>query len=144
MKRSTRVKIFLSLTVVILIGLVSGYYMLFHNFEDEEVVLGIQQPEEEIDLTKVPYIDSLPPVVGYEGILYEYLIKPMSYSDSLELSLDYLEGPSWLSLNNSVLKGVPPVGSSGSYRIVLRVSDEYNSSIQEEYILIKEFEYENY
>lgn len=143
MKRSRKVKIFLSLIVVIVIGLISGYYNFFVNSQ-EDTVLGIQESEEEadvqedIDFSKVPYIDSLPPVVGYEGVLYEYLVRPVGHLKDLDLTLEYVEGPPWLSLNNYVLRGIPPFGSSGSYRIVLRVSDGYNSSVQEEYILIQE------
>lgn len=143
MKRSRKVKIFLSSVVVIVIGLVSGYYMNFST-SNEETVLGIQESQELVDLTKIPYIDTLPPIVGYEGVLYEYLVRPVSYDDELVVSLEYIEGPSWLSLNNFVLRGTPPFGSSGSYKIVLKVTDGYNSSIQEEYILIEKVENEEF
>ena len=143
MKRSRKVKIFLSSVVVIVIGLVSGYYMYFST-SNEETVLGIQESQELVDLTKIPYIDTLPPIVGYEGVLYEYLVRPVSYDDELVVSLEYIEGPSWLSLNNFVLRGTPPFGSSGSYKIALKVSDGYNSSIQEEYILIEKVENEEF
>ena len=105
MKRSRKVKIFLSSVVVIVIGLVSGYYMYFST-SNEETVLGIQESQELVDLTKIPYIDTLPPIVGYEGVLYEYLVRPVSYDDELVVSLEYIEGPSWLSLNNFVLEGL--------------------------------------
>ncbi len=143
MKRSRKVKIFLSSIVVIVIGLISGYYIYFSTF-DEETVLGIQESQELAVLTKIPYIDTLPPIVGYEGVLYEYLVRPVSYDEDLEISLEYIEGPSWLSLSNFVLRGTPPFGSSGSYKIALKVSDGYNSSIQEEYILIEKVENEEF
>lgn len=149
MKRSRKVKIFLSFLLVILIGFVSGYYIYFVN-GDEDAVLGIQESQEEaddydlMDFSKVPYIDSKPPMVGYEGVLYEYLIRPVGYSEDIDLSLDFVDGPSWLSLDNFVLSGIPPVGSAGSHRIVLRVSDGYNSSVQEEYIFVEIFEDEGF
>ena len=149
MKRSRKVKIFLSLILVILIGLTSGVYRLFFFIEDEDV-LGVQESQEEVDVeddidfSLVPYIDSLPPIVGYEGILYEYLVKPVGHTQDMDLVLEYVEGPSWLFLNNNVIRGIPPYGSSGSYRIVLRVSDGYNSSVQEEYITIQESQNESF
>ena len=133
MKRSRKVKIFLSSVVVIVIGLVSGYYMYFST-SNEETVLGIQESQELVDLTKIPYIDTLPPIVGYEGVLYEYLVRPVSYDDELVVSLEYIEGPSWLSLNNFVLRGLLLLVVVVRTRCS-KVSDGYNSFYPEEYIL---------
>jgi hypothetical protein len=145
MNRGRKVKIFLSFCLVLLISLVSGYYIYFHRTDndiDEDQVLGVQENDIEViddgSFSNVPYIDSLPPLVAYEGVLYEYLIRVMGYEEEVEISLEYVEGPSWLSLRGDVLRGVPPVGSEGSYKIVLRVSDEYNSSVQENYIVVEE------
>jgi hypothetical protein len=150
MNRGRKVKIFLSFCLVFLVVSFSTYYTYFHDKDDrvvKEEVLGVQGDEKEIveDLafSEVPYIDSLPPVVGYEGVLYEYLVRVVAYGDDPEISLEYVEGPSWLSLFGEVLRGVPPLGSEGSYKIVLRVNDGYNSSVQERYIVIEENENED-
>jgi hypothetical protein len=64
-------------------------------------------------------------------------------TDVENLGLEYVSGPDWLELEDMILRGIPPQGSSGTYKIVLRVSDGYNSSTQEEYILVEELqEYE--
>jgi hypothetical protein len=145
MNRGRKVKIFLSFCLVLLISLVSGYYIYFHRTDkdiDEDQVLGIQENDievsEDLVFSNVPYIDSLPPLVAYEGVLYEYLVRLVAYEEDVELFLEYVEGPSWLSFRGDVLRGIPPVGSEGSYKIVLRVSDGYNSSVQENYIVVEE------
>ena len=149
MTKSNRFKIFVSVFIVLLIGLVSGYYTYFVNgrIVDEDLVLGVQSLEEEIEeeesFSNVPYIDSLMPLVGYEGEMYEYLVRVINTSGE-EVFLEYVEGPTWLQIEGMVLRGVPPFGSSGSYKIVLRVSDGYNSSFEDGYILIEESEYEDF
>lgn len=145
MNRGRKVKIFLSFCLVFLISLVSVYYIYFYNGVGndvlEEDVLGVQQDDEDsiedLITSNVPYIDSIPPLVAYEGELYEYLVRTIAYDDDVELFLDYVEGPSWLSLENNVLRGIPPQGSEGSYKIVLSVSDGYNGSVQENYIVVE-------
>lgn len=99
--------------------------------DNSENVLGQEVAE------GIPYIVSLPPIVGYEGQEYEYLVRVVTMYEERALSLEYIEGPEWLRVEDMTLKGIPPYGSSGSYKIGLRVSDGYNSSVQEEYIVIE-------
>jgi hypothetical protein len=138
MKDSRRFKIFITLTLVILIAITVSVYYILNAKKGEDYstdVLG-----EEV-ISGVPYIVTLPPVSGYEGRVYEYVISVIdSDSKDSELEVEYLEGPSWLELDARILRGVPPFGSSGTYKIVLRVSDGYNTSSQESYILIEENE----
>jgi hypothetical protein len=136
MKGSTRFKILFSVFLVILVaGFSFGYIRFFGPEVEEDVqegVLGVGSD------TGIPYIISLPPIVAVEGGLYEYYVGVVDTDTDVEnLTLEYVSGPEWLELEDMVLKGVVPIGSSGTYKIVLRVSDGYNSSTQEEYILVE-------
>lgn len=137
MKGSTKIKVLFTVFFVVLIASSTFFYLNFYSKETE------QDLEKEImgvhNLTGIPYIISLPPIVAVEGQLYEYYVSVVDRDTELEdLSLEYVSGPGWLELEDMVLRGVPPQGSSGSYKIVLRLSDGYNSSTQEEYILVEE------
>ena len=137
MKGSRKIKVLFSVFFVMLIASFTVLYLNFYNNEVEEdlenEVMGVHS------LTGVPYIISLPPIVAIEGQLYEYYVSVVDRDTELEnLNLEYVSGPGWLELEDTVLRGVAPDGSSGSYKIVLRVSDGYNSSTQEEYILVEE------
>lgn len=137
MNEGRKFKIIFSLIFVILITV----FALVNTFLKKEDFSNTQNYEVkgQTDTSGFPYIITLPPVVGYEGILYEYYVKSVdSNTDVEDLFVEYLDGPSWLSMEENVLRGVPPLGSSGSYKIVLRVSDGYNTSSQENYILIEE------
>ncbi len=137
MKESKKFKVIFSLILVTFITVATIVYISYNKQpiqdDQENQIMG------RMDTSGFPYITSLPPVVGYEGVLYEYSVKSLdSDTDVKDLSLEYLEGPSWLKFEGTVLTGTPPLGSSGSYKIVLRVSDGYNTSTQESYILINE------
>lgn len=136
MKGSRKVKVLFSVFFVMLIASFTLVYLNFFSqkVEDdlEDEVMGVH------NLTGIPYITSLPPIVAVEGQLYEYYVFAVDRdTESENLYLEYVSGPEWLQLEDMVLRGVPPVGSSGTYKIVLRVSDGYNSSMQEEYILVE-------
>jgi hypothetical protein len=138
MKGSRKVKVLFSVLFVMSIAILSFVHLYFSSqkvVEDlENEIMGVH------NLTGVPYIISLPPIVALEGQLYEYYVRVVDRDTELkDLRLEYVSGPNWLELEDMVLKGIPPSGSSGSYKIVLRVSDGYNSSTQEEYILVEEF-----
>lgn len=137
MKGSRKFKVLLSVFLIFLIAVLTLGYLFFfrQGVEDdfEEEVLGVGSGVEAI-----PYITSLPPIVVGEGELYEYHVSVVHREmSSADLTLEYVEGPGWLGLEDMVLRGVPPEGSAGHYKIVLRVSDGYNSSAQEEYILVE-------
>jgi hypothetical protein len=136
MSRSKRLKVLLSIFFVTLVSSLTWAYTQRYkevSVEEYEEVLGVQVS------TGIPYITSLPPIVAYEGELYEYYVRGVdSDTDLQDLSLGYIEGPEWLYLEGFVLRGFVPEGSRGTYKIVLRVSDGYNSSTQEEYILVEE------
>ena len=137
MKGSRKIKVLFSVFFVMLIASFTVLYLNFYNNEVEEdlenEVMGVHS------LTGVPYIISLPPIVAIEGQMYEYYVSVVDRDTELEnLNLEYVGGPRWLELEDMVLRGIPPQDSSGSYKIVLRVSDGYNSSTQEEYILVEE------
>lgn len=132
MLKSTRIKVIFSFLFVGLIAVLAVIYQNTFKKDIPEEVLG------EKSVSGVPYIVSLAPVVGDEGVLYEYLVKVVDVDTDLKsITLEYVEGPSWLELDGFVLKGTPVVGSEGSYKVVLKVSDGENSSNQESYILVE-------
>jgi hypothetical protein len=135
MEESRRLKVFISMIFVMLVTILASTYTVLNPKEApqdyEEEVMGEQEG------SFVPYIVSLPPIVGYEGEEYLYFIRVVDEdTDIKDLTIEYVEGPNWLSIENMVLSGEVPLGSSGSYKIVLRVSDGMNSSTQESYILV--------
>jgi len=137
MGNSQRLKIFLSFVFVILVSVSAVVYVLGGKRDVQEDHSGDVMGEEVV--SGVPYIVTLPPLVAYEGGVYEYSVRVVdSDSRQEDLILEYLEGPSWLKLKDRVLSGSVPLGSSGTYKIILRVSDGYNTSSQENYILIEE------
>lgn len=143
MMRSRRFKVLLSVSFIILVAILTfGYTSFFREDVQEDLdkeVLGLGNR-----MSGIPYIVSLPPISIMEGELYEYRVSIMHRNLTQEdLILEYIEGPNWLELDDMVLRGIPPAGSVGTYKIVLRVSDGYNSSTQEEYILVQDLVEEN-
>jgi len=136
MKGSRKIKVLFSTVFIILIAFSTLSYIHFYQTdageETQEDVLGVR------NITGVPYIISLPPIVAVQGELYQYRVRVTDRDTDLEnLTLEYVSGPEWLELEGQVLEGIAPEESVGSYKIVLRVSDGYNSSTQEEYILVE-------
>lgn len=134
MEKSRRVKIFLSILVFLLIS--GGAIFSFFNFSPEEdtndEVLGNQ------DLYSVPRIISLAPMSVYEGEEYMYMVKVTDNDTEMEdITINLLEGPSWLGVSEMKVLGTAPFGSVGTYRVVIKVSDGDNSSVQESYILVE-------
>jgi hypothetical protein len=137
MRRSRLLKLFVFLFFVFSIAsAVSVYVVHYQESMEEDIsenVLGVRSP------TGVPYIINLPPLVVREGEVYEYRVRVLDSDTEIEnLELEYVEGPEWLDLEGFVLKGVAPSGSKGTHKIVLKVSDGYNSSSKEDYILVEE------
>ncbi len=136
MRRSRLVKFFLFLFFVFSVASAVSVYVIYYREDTEDIsenVLGVRNP------TGVPYIINLPPLVVREGEVYEYRVRVLdSDTEIQDLELEYVEGPEWLDLDDLVLKGVAPSGSKGTYKIVLTVSDGYNSSTKEDYILVEE------
>lgn len=138
MRDGQRLKIFLSFIFVILVSVSAVVYIYSRGKRNAEEDYSEDVMGEEV-VSGVPYIVTLPPLATYEGDVYEYSIRVVDSDTKQEdLTLEYLEGPSWLELKDTVLSGTVPLGSSGTYKIILRVSDGYNTSSQENYILIEE------
>ncbi len=117
--------------VFLILGLSLLYYLNNIPEEKEVEVLGESAP------SHVPYITSVVPSFVFEGEEYIYKVRMVdSDTDFKDISLSMIEGPGWLSVEGWYLKGVAPLGSSGTYKVVLKVSDGYNSSTQESYILV--------
>ncbi len=135
MRRSRFLKFFSFLFFVFSVASAVSIYVVYYQEDTEDVsenVLGVRNP------TGVPYIINLPPLVIQEGEMYEYRVRALDGDTVAEnLELEYVEGPEWLKLEDFVLKGVAPSRSKGTYKIVLKVSDGYNSSTKEDYILVE-------
>jgi len=134
MEKSRKTKIFLSSIIFLLIS--AGAVFLFLNYtpkeDTQDEVLG------EKDLYAVPRITSLAPMSVYGGEEYIYSVKVTDNDTEIEnISINLLEGPSWLGVSGLKIYGIAPLGSSGTYRLVIRVSDGDNSSVQESYILVE-------
>lgn len=134
MEKSRKTKIFLSFIIFLLISF--GAIFLFLNYalkeDTQNEVLGDK------DLYAVPRITSLAPMSVSEGDEYVYSVKVTDNdTDVGNITINLLEGPSWLGVFGLKVYGVPPLGSSGTYRVVIRVSDGDNSSVQESYILVE-------
>lgn len=124
----------LSFLVFLLIS--GGAIFLFLNYSPEEdtndEILGSQ------DLYAVPRITSLAPMSVYEGEEYIYVVKVTDNDTDMEqITINLIEGPSWLGVSGLKLSGTAPFGSIGTYRLVIKVSDGDNSSVQESYILVE-------
>ena len=110
----------------------------------EKSVLGVQnsqleQEEEEKNVGYgIPYVVSQAPVSVYVGDIYEYVPRLVDIdTDVSDLSLELIDAPDWLYLDNGVVMGVAPEVVN-TYSFVLKVSDGYNSFQQKSYILVQE------
>ena len=110
----------------------------------EKRILGVQdsQFEEEEEEKNVgdgiPYVVSQAPISVYVGDIYEYVPRLVDIdTDVSDLSLELIDAPDWLYLDNGVVMGVAPEVVN-TYSFVLKVSDGYNSFQQKSYILVQE------
>jgi len=141
MEKSREFKIILSVLVVLFIFSFGTVYMLLKN-RSQESVLGVKDSlvEENISNdrnTGIPYILSQAPVLANSGELYEYVPRLVDIDTDVSLlTLELLDAPSWLYLENGVVLGVAP-DTEDTYSFVLKVSDGYNSSQQKNYVLVQ-------
>jgi len=141
MEGSRKIKIIVSFGLVLILVTVGIVFSIINNNkakqDENDVVMG------QSDISGVPYITSLPPVVGYIGIEYVYDIK---YSDSNskteDIKVTLENAPVWLNIEGLHIFGIPPAESVGQYKFNVKISDGTNSSIQENYILVQENEEE--
>lgn len=140
MEGSRKLKITLSILFVLILGIASTTFVILSDREkrlENDAVLG------QTDMASVPYIISLPPVVGYAGVEYVYDVKYTdNNSDSKDIVVSLDESPAWLHIQDRHIFGIPPLGTSGQFKFDVRISDGKDSSIQENYILIQNNETE--
>jgi hypothetical protein len=125
-------RLLLGLFIIILpVVVVSSSVYIF--LRDSNDVRGVNSESSE---RTVPYISNLPPRLAFVG--QEYIFVPKIVSDSPEITnLLLVEKPDWLFIDNSgVVRGTPY--ELGSFKVVFKVSDGYNSSTVVEYILVNE------
>lgn len=137
MLKSQQFKIFVSLLFVLLLTTYCIVYVL--SAKREESVSTSVDVMGESDTSGIPYITNLAPTSVSEGEEYIFVPKLIDADSNIgELVLELVEAPFWLNLSDSVLRGIPPMGNTGVFKVVLRVSDGNNSSSQEIYILVIE------
>ena len=139
MEKSRKFKIVLSvLVVVFLFGFATMYMIL--NASSEESVLGVQSNQESSSNVSmgIPYILSRAPLTITAGELNEYVPRLVDIdTDVSDLSLELVDAPDWLYLEDGIVLGVAPEVPD-TFSFVLRVSDGYNSSQEKIYILVEE------
>jgi hypothetical protein len=137
MEGSRKIKIIVSFVLVFILVTVGIVFSIINNNkakkEKNDVVMG------QSDISGVPYITSIPPLVGYIGTEYVYDIK---YSDSdsqaSSITATLENAPVWLNIEGFHIYGTPPVGSNGQQKFDVKISDGANSSVQENYILVQD------
>lgn len=140
MEQSRKTKILMSVFLVLFLLSFSVVYV-FLDKKTEGETLGVKEEivEEIVEPTAIPRILSLAPMTAVGGELYEYFPRVMDNdTDEEELVLDLVEAPEWLNLtSDGVVRGLVPEESIGeSFSFVLKVSDGYNSSSQENFVLV--------
>ena len=103
-------------------------------------VEGVKDERESVenisDYNAIPVFKSEPPINGYVREMYSYYVS-VSDSDSSDLELIIVKGPSWLRVDGLEVYGVPLEETSASgEKVVLEVSDGINSSYQTYYLNI--------
>lgn len=101
------------------------------NNKGNENVLGSK------DLSTYPVVKNIAPTNAYIGKKYVFDLGVMD-SDTYypNIRVKKVEGPDWLTIDNLSLSGIPYVGSEGSYKVVLNISDGNNSTFYTFYILV--------
>lgn len=135
MEKAKKMKIFLSVLLIFFILIPAVYYISVDKIKIEEDIKG------ETDISGVPYILNMAPISAYIGQEYLYIPSLVDIDNvSSDLVLELIEGPSWLFLENGVVRGVPSDDSEGAYEFTLRVTDGENSSVRRSYILIEDYD----
>lgn len=132
-----------SLVVLFFLSFGIMYAVLSNKGEQEEEVLGTTNEEsilEGVESTYgTPYIVSSAPVEAEHGTLYQYFPRiEDADSEASDLSMELVEGPDWLFVQDMSIVGNIPYGVSENYEYTIKVSDGTNSSSQKNYILTVE------
>lgn len=143
MLKAQKMKIFLSILIVLLVLIPVSIYIFIEDYRRESSYM--EEPELEdggvrgVDISTVPFIQSLAPIRAKSG--EEYVYYPYYFdrdTEFSELTLSLLSAPSWLSLSEGVVRGmVPEVVVGSTFKFVIEVSDGYNSTTQVNYIVIE-------
>lgn len=126
----------LAIVLFSLIGVVSVLSPIYLLTKDEDVK-GIAVKVEEVG--EYPYISNVMPKVGY--VDEEYIFVPRVVgSESKNIQITIKQGPTWLYVEDMVVKGIPSIDDVGSYKVVIKVEDGMASSEITEYIIVDEYE----
>lgn len=126
----------LAIVLFSLIGVVSVLSPIYLLTKDEDVK-GIAVKVEEVG--KYPYISNVMPKVGY--VDEEYIFVPRVVgSESKNIQITIKQGPTWLYVEDMVVRGIPSIDDVGSYKVVIKVDDGMASSEITEYIIVDEYE----
>ncbi|MHC1716526.1 MAG: Ig domain-containing protein [Candidatus Dojkabacteria bacterium] len=137
MVRGRKLKIFMSIALVFSILIPSIWYLYIKENEEKKQE-SVDEVKGEDDISGVPYITNIAPISVYEGEEYTYTPQFVDVDTNLnDLTLELLEAPSWLSIEENTIAGIAPIGSKGTYKFVAKISDGENSSVRENYILVE-------
>ena len=136
-KKARSIQFIVIFSIVILLGAIVTFVSEFsregevEGIKDEEVVI---EETSFRDLNSVPVFKSEPPINGYVGEEYSYFVS-VSDSDSPELILSILKGPSWMEVNGLEVLGIPTSTTPlEGMKVILEVSDGENSTYQVFYL----------
>jgi len=122
------------LFLIPLLTIISSLYVFFNN----RGVKGVNTERNVVN--QYPYISNLLPKIAYVG--EEYVFAPRIVANDIgDVILSKVEGPDWLEFDSeNFLRGVPSIDDFGTYKVTLRVQDDFGSSSITEYILVEENE----
>jgi gliding motility-associated-like protein len=88
-----------------------------------------------------PTITSEPVLTATENAVYTYNVTASDPDPDDRITFRLDQGPNWLILNNieegrGRLTGIPPLGSSGTYNIVIRATDRSGEFVIQEFTLV--------
>ena len=131
--------IIISLVVVVSTLLVAGSYAFSLRNKEAKEGGEITENAEGLLSNYAPIFVNLPPTRVLVGENYYYDIQISDKDNSFEdLSLELIEGPTWLEIKSFVLYGVPTMQNVGNSKVVLRLSDGVNDVEKVFYITVIE------
>jgi len=138
--RETKARIIIiSLVVVVSALLVAGSYIFsLRNQTTKTNEAEVENADGTLS-NYAPTFVNLPPTRVLVGENYYYDIQISDNDNPFEdLSLELIEGPTWIEINGFVLYGVPTMQNVGNSKVILQLSDGVNNVEKVFYITVTE------
>lgn len=131
----------ITIYILLISFLAFGAFKIRKNNDKKEAINNDEIVVNEIagvsDYGQYPALLNIAPVNAYLGNEYRFdAMLVDSDSPASSLKIDITEGPEWLYINKFTLYGTPD--ALGSYKVVLKISDELHSVFVTYYILVSE------